>query len=84
MNVPSIGFSRPILMSLIVGQPHGNNLRSHHNLCETLNPASVPQNLCAYQARKSAFVRCNLRLYLELGLVLYSRHLFLDFLVQPA
>ena len=70
-------------MRLTVGQPHGNNIRSHYSPCETLYPSSIPQNLCAYQKRKPAFVRCDPFLYLELGFVLWSGHLVLDFLMYP-
>ena len=71
-------------MRLTVGQPHGNNLRSRYNLCETLYPSPIPQNLCPYQKRKPAFVCYNLRLYLELGHILCRGHLILDFLMYPA
>ena len=72
------GNSISTLTTLIVGQHYRNHLRDYCNLCETLYPSPIPQNLCAFEKGRLAPVRCDPRLYLELGHFLSSGHLLLN------
>ena len=78
------GSSVPKLTTLTVGQYKRDPLRDYCNLCETLYPSPIPQDLCAFEKGRPTAVYCDPRLYLELGHFLSSGHLLLDLHVHTS
>lgn len=72
------------LTVFIVCQSQRHHLRSCCDLCETLHPSPVPENLCAFQKREPTFIYSNPCLYLELGGILPSGHALLDLYMHPS